>query len=565
MSLHRSPPFRLRLCLLSLAFAAVGAGCQDGSTDGPAPDVEPEANITMNTAEALDVDNVATPMVCPGAIGCEAAAGPLRAGAAARTITPVVEQWTDENGDGRYQVGEPFVDENDNGTLDAVWLAGFSIGRQATGVHDDMWTRVLVLEQGDTKVALVSLDLVGFFAEDVNRIRAAASDLAFDHILVTSTHVHEVKDTMGLWGKDAGNSGYDPDFIALIVEETVAALEEANAALTEVEATYTRQEAEHLIHDSRTPEVKDPILTAVRLTALADTTVVAHWLAFGNHPEALGGSNQLITSDYPHYLRQAMEAAHPGSVAVFHAGLLGGLMNPLSIAGCPDENGEETCPSGTFELAEYIGEELAALALDGLDNNPQPLFDTSADLGFARAPVLLPVENLTFMLALQLGLVTRDAFLDGTDTERGQRVVGDRLRELSIDELTSADLRIATEVSLVRLGLMDIVAFPGELYPELFLLKEDGGVYIERPAGSDFPDAAFETPVMIEVDDGRVAVPLNNAGDALGYIIPKTQFDREPPRAYEDNGQYGEENSIGPAAAPFLTEAARALFSMGVR
>lgn len=539
-------------------------GCEDGSPSGATPDVEPESAIGMNTALPLDTDNVATPMVCPGAIGCESSTGPLRAGAAARTITPVVEQWTDENGDGRYQVGEPFVDENDNGILDPVWLAGFSIGRQATGIHDDMWTRVLVLEQGDTKIALVSLDLVGFFYGDVNAIRTAAEDLAFDHILVTSTHVHEVKDTMGLWGKDAGSSGRDPAYIDFIVEETVAALAEADAALTEVDATFTRQQAAHLIDDSRLPEVKDPTMTAIRFTALEDDTVVAHWLAFGNHPEALGGSNQLITSDYPHYFREEMEAAHPGSVAIFHAGLLGGLMNPLHIAGCPDENGEETCPSGTFELAEYIGHELATLALAGLETDPQPLFDDSADLGFARAPVLMPVENLTFLLALQLGLITRDGFLDGNETERGQRVDGQRLRDLSIDELTSANLRIATEVSLVRLGRFDIVAIPGELYPELFLLREDGGVFIERPEGGDFPDAPFETPVATEVATGRIAVPLNNAGDALGYIIPKAQFDREPPRAYEDDGQYGEENSTGPAAAPVLTEAARALFSMGV-
>ena len=93
---------------------------------------------------------------------------------------------------------------------------------------------------------------------------------------------------------------------------------------------------------------------------------------------------------------------------------------------------------------------------------------------------------------------------------------------------------------------------------------ESGDVLVERPEGGDFPEAPLETPVSTEVEAGRFAVPLNNAGDALGYIIPKAQFDREPPRAYKDNGQYGEENSTGPNAAPVITEAARALFSMPV-
>lgn len=51
---------------------------------------------------------------------------------------------------------------------------------------------------------------------------------------------------------------------------------------------------------------------------------------------ALGGRNRIITSDYPHYLRETLETRYPGSVLVFLAGTLGGLMNPLNIPGCPD-------------------------------------------------------------------------------------------------------------------------------------------------------------------------------------------------------------------------------------
>ena len=64
--------------------------------------------------------------------GTAIAADHLRIGAAAVVITP--------------PVGTP--------------MAGYYFERAAEGVHDDLFARALVLEQGGTKAALVSLDLI---------------------------------------------------------------------------------------------------------------------------------------------------------------------------------------------------------------------------------------------------------------------------------------------------------------------------------------------------------------------------------------------------------------------
>src|SRR5262245_66086275 len=42
-----------------------------------------------------------------------------------------------------------------------VWMAGFAHGRAATGVHDPLMARAVVLDDGQRKFALVSVDLVG--------------------------------------------------------------------------------------------------------------------------------------------------------------------------------------------------------------------------------------------------------------------------------------------------------------------------------------------------------------------------------------------------------------------
>src|SRR5262249_2970346 len=112
-----------------------------------------------------------------------AVANQLKVGGAAVPITPFGpnpdwagtktdsgawgERFTDTNHNGRWDPGEPFQDDPDNdaldpsskGKYDGIYLAGFGRNRMATGKHDDLWARALVLECGQTRIAVVSLDL----------------------------------------------------------------------------------------------------------------------------------------------------------------------------------------------------------------------------------------------------------------------------------------------------------------------------------------------------------------------------------------------------------------------
>src|SRR5262249_4056636 len=48
-----------------------------------------------------------------------------------------------------------------------VYIAGFGQNRKATKVHDPLFARAVVLQDRKTKIALVSVDLVGFFRPNV--------------------------------------------------------------------------------------------------------------------------------------------------------------------------------------------------------------------------------------------------------------------------------------------------------------------------------------------------------------------------------------------------------------
>lgn len=537
---------RLARCLSLLASLPLALGC-------PPPTEEPRP--LLDSSRFADDQGLATPLVCPGSLGCEGAGEALYAGVAARKVTPLVEAWEDLDGDGKRGPSEPFTDEDGDGEHDAFWLAGFSMGRAATGVHDDLWARAVTFERGDVSIGLVALDFVGLFHPDVVRVRegAKAAGLDFDHVLVATTHNHEAPDTMGIWGPDPSQRGYDPAYVDFVVAEAVAALADAKAGQRRARLEVAQGSTPGLIADSRQPLVIDETITAVKLVGDDDATfgTLAFW---GNHPEALGGQNTLVTSDYPHFLRERLETAFEGSTSVFFTGVLGGLMNPLHVVGCPNEEGVATCDDD-FEKARYIGEGAAEVALAALAGD-DVLVDSDPLLGVRRKAVLIEASNLKLAIAMKGGLIQRPLY-----TPEGRRVDSDQIEHVPLDELLR-DLRTGTEVDVLHIGPLDLLAIPGELYPELWLLREDGSSFIEHPENADFPDAEAETPLMALVPSGRLPVILNNANDALGYIIPKPQFDAAPPFAYVPSGQYGEDNSLGPEIAPTLARAIADVYAL---
>ncbi len=91
---------------------------------------------------------------------------------------------------------------------------------------------------------------------------------------------------------------------------------------------------------------------------------------------------------------------------------------------------------------------------------------------------------------------------------------------------------------------------PGEIYPELVI----GGIQDPQDPGADIQKAPRE-PALRSLMAGRERFVLGLCNDELGYIIPMSEWDEQPPFAYGRTGpQYGEVNSTGPRTAPILLE-----------
>jgi len=422
-----------------------------------------------------------------------------------------------------------------------VYLAGFSQNRRATAIHDDLQAIAWVVDDGHTRVGCVVLDAIGLFHDDVVAIRRRlAPELGLTYAIVATTHNHSTPDLMGLWGPHPLRSGVDPAYreqvlatSARVLAAAVAALQPARLAVHEIPVA-----PEGLVADTRPPLVYDNDLRALHFTAADGGRTLGTVVSWGNHPETPWSRSTEITADFCGFLRTALEeglveggevlAPGVGGIACFVNGAVGGLMTTHPSVTVRDPLTDRLLREPSHDKSRAVGRQLAARLLPRL-RRPAEAPLAHAPLAVHARTVELPVDNPNFLLAPVLGLM-----------DRGHSRWG----------------HVRTEVAALRLGDAVFLCVPGEVYPEIV----NGGV--ENLPGADFPGPPAEVPPWRELLPGRVKFVLGLANDEVGYIIPRTQWDRQPPHVRgKAKPEYGEVNSLGPETAPLLHAAVRELAS----
>lgn len=464
-------------------------------------------------------------------------AAPLKTGFAAVPITPEVpDRWEDKNGDAKYNPkdGDTFTDGNGNGVFDPVWIAGFSNSKPANGIHDDTWARTMIIDDGKTRLAVVALDAIGFMNDDVVDVRKMIpAEAGITYTIITSTHTHEGPDLLGLWGKTPFKSGINKDYMKFVKEQIVKSVEEAvkNMRPARLEISENLTGAIPLVKDTRQPEVFDSGLRIIKAVDAGSGNTLGSLIAWGNHPETLWSKNLLISSDFPHFVREGVEKGvyhgdslmkpGVGGVALYVNGALGGLMCTHPSLAVKDPFTGEEFSEPSFEKAAAEGKQLSLLALEAMEN-PAGVIDSAA-ISLAVRTIQLPIKNNLFKLATALGVMDRG---------------------------TTGWMKMRSEVAAIKIGPVSLVTVPGEIYPEII----NGGV--EAPEENDYNIEPLEVPAVREMMPGKYKFVLGLANDEIGYIIPKSQWDVKAPFGYgRDKAPYGEENSLGPETAPLLHKA----------
>ena len=459
----------------------------------------------------------------------------LKVGFAALPITPeVVDTWKDANHNAKFneEEGDTYDDKNNNGTFDAYWIAGFGNGRAANGVHDDLWARAMVIDDGRTRLALVALDAIGFFHDDVVDVRQRLpAEAGIDYTVICSTHDHEAPDLMGLWGRSHFKSGVNPDYMEYVKQQAVQAAVQAVERMRPAKLRFARDAtgASDLVTDTRKPFVKDAGLRLLHaIDAVADTTLGV-LVAWASHPETLWSRNLLLSSDFPHYVREGIEkgvydgdrlhAAGVGGIAVYINGAIGGLMTCDDDMAIQDPFADTSYVEPSFEKARAQGQRVALLGLAALANSDNVEIE-KASLALRAKTIKLPLDNPLFRLGAVLGVL-----------DRGM----------------SGWFKMRSEVAAWTVGPASFLSVPGEIYPEII------NAGIETPEGQDYAIAPIEVPPLRSLMPGDYRFVIGMSNDEIGYIIPKSEWDEKPPFLYGAKGSpYGEVNSVGPETAPII-------------
>lgn len=358
-------------------------------------------------------------------------------------------------------------------------LAGYTRGegvisallrhRRATGVHDDIYARCLALSDGSTTLALVALDLIGFFHEDVLAVRQQVEDLTGRRdvlVMVASTHTHSAPDTYGIYG------GVPQAYRRLVHRRAAEAVAQALQALAPARLSALETRAEGLVANLRHPErgATDPVVSAL-LVDRAGTAApaICTLVNFACHPNILGITNTLISADFPGYLCRHLEEGR-GGMGLFFNGAVGDIHPALAVFApggkpdIPDERGLRT-----FDTAREVGETLGRAVLTA---PPEPLTaGRNASLTVTRREIYLPADNRLLKLLRYLGVIRRRLY-------RGL---------------------VKTESWRIDLGPAQILTIPGQL------MCRQGMALRERMTG-------------------RFRFLIGLANDEIAYIIPPEEF-----------------------------------------
>ncbi|KPL08760.1 hypothetical protein AMJ85_07975 [candidate division BRC1 bacterium SM23_51] len=228
------------------------------------------------------------------------------------------------------------------------------------GVHDRLHAKALVLDDGETKLAIATLDLGSFTRENTENVRKIVEEkTGIENVLCAFSHTHS-----GPVPSEVFPSKENP-WIREAEQKVAEAIVEAAASLVPAKIGAGRGEVREghnrrmvradgevvMFWANRDRIPTSPVdyqLTVIRVEGL-DGGPLATLVNFTCHPVVLGPENLLISADYPGVFMRVVEEAIGGQ-CMFLQGAAGDI-NPFWDKTPPAEGG--------YDQVEKMGKAIA--------------------------------------------------------------------------------------------------------------------------------------------------------------------------------------------------------------
>ncbi len=337
-----------------------------------------------------------------------------------------------------------------------------------TDFKGKLTVRALVLERGDTKVAIVSIDNIGWPAYLGDRSRKLIKDIAPENVLIGVTHTHSAPDAYG-FPDENGNTGADLDYLNWCVTQIADAINEAYGSLQPAELKTAVAEAKGKIaYNYYAPSLYDHRMGVIQAIASSGENKgkpIATLVNYATHPEILGTKSKLMSPDLCGPMYDRIEEKG-GGIAIFMNSAQGGMVT----ADTRLENGAE---ANDWNECIRIGNLMADEALRIINSAPT---QKDPQLFCASKMFELPVENEAMKFVFEHSPVAKMSDKEVNDYSK-----------------------VETQVNLLNIGSAQILTIPGEALPNI-------GFYLKRHLKTNQP----------------FLFGLTN--DAFGYMLSKEDF-----------------------------------------
>ena len=334
----------------------------------------------------------------------------------------------------------------------------------SSGVHDPLYAKAMVLTDGKTKLAVVTLDLGSIDATNTAAVRdllSKATDI--DHVLLIASHTHSAPSFNEQF--PSTEKPYPRDLERKIAEAVAAAndaLQPAHIGVGwgRVEEGHNRRQvlpdgSVKMLWGNRARRPTSPVDYAVGVIAVngANGEPVATLINYACHPVVLGPENLLISADYPGAMMAYVEK-HVSGQAMFIQGAAGDI-NPFWDKTPPAEGG--------FEQAQKMGEAIA-----------REVLRVRGDIAETSSEIALNVQRQVIPLRPRWDIEDPDV----------RKAIGDRYGARALSYYAARFKRVReAEVNTVLIGEnLAIATFPGEFFVE-------HGLHLRR--SSTIPNTIF--------------------------------------------------------------------------
>ena len=356
--------------------------------------------------------------------------------------------------------------------------------RYAENVDDELFAKAVVIDNGTTRIALVTCDLIAIPEKVADAAKARIADrcdIPAAHVMVNATHTHTavaIADLLGV-DEDPGYTEWAPLKIADAVELAVWRLKPARvgfASVNEERITFNRRwhmrdgtvrfnpgiENPDLVEPTGTI---DPEVAMMFVEATDDGTPISAVANFSLHYIGTNNSNALSADYFGHFDRLMRHYLGDTCISLLWNAASGQINNT-------DFSGRTKWTASGHQQAVKMANVLAGHFITEMQfMEMHETLDLSGDLTtltFQRKQITAEDLNVAEQV-LSVPQGTYDAY----ETGPFSWVVGEPIPQALVDvyalecqRLAKLPTQMTAPVQVIRLGEAAIVALPGEVFVE---------------------------------------------------------------------------------------------------